>query len=58
MDAWDGSPASRQRITQGWIDAGVRNPVGTTAQQARRSDAQIIADTLAAETGDDATAAD
>jgi alkaline phosphatase D len=30
MDAWDGYPASRQRITQGWVDAGVRNPVVLT----------------------------
>ncbi|MFG1948999.1 alkaline phosphatase D family protein [Nonomuraea sp. NPDC048826] len=30
QDAWDGYAASRQRITQGWIDAGVRNPVVLT----------------------------
>ncbi|QYJ03179.1 alkaline phosphatase D family protein [Nocardioides panacisoli] len=30
MDAWDGYPASRRRITQGWLDAGVRNPVVLT----------------------------
>lgn len=30
MDAWDGYPASRSRITRGWIDAGVRNPVVLT----------------------------
>ncbi|WP_246050823.1 alkaline phosphatase D family protein [Nocardioides guangzhouensis] len=30
MDAWDGYPASRQRITRGWVDAGVRNPVVLT----------------------------
>ncbi|NUW37262.1 alkaline phosphatase D family protein [Nonomuraea sp. SMC257] len=30
MDAWDGYVASRQRITQGWMDAGVRNPVVLT----------------------------
>ena len=30
MDAWDGYAASRQRITQGWVDAGVRNPVVLT----------------------------
>jgi alkaline phosphatase D len=29
-DAWDGYPASRQRITQGWVDRGVRNPVVLT----------------------------
>ena len=30
MDAWDGYAASRDRITQGWVDAGVRNPVVLT----------------------------
>ena len=30
MDAWDGYPASRERITRGWVDAGVRNPVVLT----------------------------
>ncbi|MFI6323107.1 alkaline phosphatase D family protein [Nonomuraea sp. NPDC050556] len=30
MDAWDGYVASRQRITQGWVDAGIRNPVVLT----------------------------
>lgn len=30
MDSWDGYPASRKRITQGWVDAGVRNPVVLT----------------------------
>ncbi|HUR06448.1 MAG TPA: alkaline phosphatase D family protein [Nonomuraea sp.] len=30
MDAWDGYVASRQRITQGWVDAKVRNPVVLT----------------------------
>lgn len=30
MDSWDGYPASRDRITQGWVDAGVRNPVVLT----------------------------
>ncbi|MFC7485328.1 alkaline phosphatase D family protein [Knoellia sp. CPCC 206453] len=30
MDAWDGYRASRQRITQGWVDAQVRNPVVLT----------------------------
>ncbi|MER6576651.1 alkaline phosphatase D family protein [Nonomuraea sp. NPDC001023] len=30
MDAWDGYVASRRRITQGWVDAGVRNPVVLT----------------------------
>ena len=30
MDAWDGYLASRERITRGWVDAGVRNPVVLT----------------------------
>ena len=30
QDAWDGYVASRRRITQGWLDAGVRNPVVLT----------------------------
>ncbi|MFI6505533.1 alkaline phosphatase D family protein [Nonomuraea typhae] len=30
QDAWDGYVASRRRITQGWMDAGVRNPVVLT----------------------------
>ncbi|MGH3331678.1 MAG: alkaline phosphatase D family protein, partial [Nocardioidaceae bacterium] len=30
MDAWDGYVASRQRITEGWVAAGVRNPVVLT----------------------------
>lgn len=30
MDAWDGYVGSRDRITQGWVDAGVRNPVVLT----------------------------
>lgn len=30
MDAWDGYAASRDRITRGFVDAGVRNPVVLT----------------------------
>ena len=30
MDSWDGYAASRDRITRGWLDAGVRNPVVLT----------------------------
>jgi alkaline phosphatase D len=30
MDAWDGYPASRRRITEGWVEADVRNPVVLT----------------------------
>ncbi|WP_322457776.1 alkaline phosphatase D family protein [Nocardioides bizhenqiangii] len=30
MDAWDGYPATRDRVVQSWTDAGVRNPVVLT----------------------------
>ncbi|GAA4860560.1 alkaline phosphatase D family protein [Saccharopolyspora cebuensis] len=30
MDTWDGYTASRDRITRGWMNAGVRNPVVLT----------------------------
>lgn len=30
MDSWDGYAASRDRLTKGWLDAGVRNPVVLT----------------------------
>lgn len=30
MDSWDGYPATRQRVVQSWVDAGVRNPVVLT----------------------------
>ncbi|MCP2167770.1 alkaline phosphatase D family protein [Goodfellowiella coeruleoviolacea] len=30
MDAWDGYPASRDRIQKGWVQRGVRNPVVLT----------------------------
>ncbi|TYK45959.1 alkaline phosphatase D family protein [Actinomadura decatromicini] len=30
MDSWDGYAASRDRITKGWLDAKVRNPVVLT----------------------------
>ncbi|GLZ01501.1 alkaline phosphatase D family protein [Actinoplanes sp. NBRC 103695] len=30
MDSWDGYAASRDRITRGWVDGGVRNPVVLT----------------------------
>ena len=30
MDSWDGYVASRDRITKGWVDAKVRNPVVLT----------------------------
>ncbi|MEV4345361.1 alkaline phosphatase D family protein [Actinoplanes sp. NPDC049596] len=30
MDTWDGYVASRERVSRGWVDAGVRNPVVLT----------------------------
>ncbi|WP_199434363.1 alkaline phosphatase D family protein [Qaidamihabitans albus] len=30
MDAWDGYKGSQERITEGWVEAGVRNPVVLT----------------------------
>ena len=30
MDAWDGYPASRDRVVRSWVDAGVRNPIVLT----------------------------
>lgn len=30
MDTWDGYAASRRRVSQGWVDAGVRNAVVLT----------------------------
>ncbi|WP_007026367.1 alkaline phosphatase D family protein [Saccharomonospora iraqiensis] len=30
MDAWDGYRGSRDRVSRGWVDAGVRNPVVLT----------------------------
>lgn len=30
MDAWDGYQGSQDRVAQGWVDAGVRNPVVLT----------------------------
>ncbi|EID53796.1 alkaline phosphatase D family protein [Saccharomonospora xinjiangensis] len=30
MDAWDGYRGSRERISDGWVEAGVRNPVVLT----------------------------
>ncbi|SFQ25223.1 alkaline phosphatase D [Amycolatopsis arida] len=30
MDAWDGYQGSRERVSRGWVEAGVRNPVVLT----------------------------
>jgi alkaline phosphatase D len=44
MDAWDGYTASRDRITQGWLDAGVRNPVVLTGDVHAHWGADLKAD--------------
>ncbi len=44
QDAWDGYVASRQRITQGWIDAGVRNPVVLTGDVHAHWAGDLVAD--------------
>jgi len=43
-DAWDGYAASRQRITQGWVDRGVRNPVVLTGDEHRHWAANLLLD--------------
>ncbi|MEO9249138.1 alkaline phosphatase D family protein [Citricoccus nitrophenolicus] len=44
MDGWDGYAASRRRITQGWVDAGVRNPVVLTGDVHRHWASDIKTD--------------
>ena len=44
MDAWDGYPASRARVTQSWVDAGVRNPVVLTGDVHAHWASEIYAD--------------
>ncbi|GAB4097847.1 alkaline phosphatase D family protein [Sinomonas halotolerans] len=44
MDGWDGYAASRRRITQGWIDAGVRNAVVLTGDVHRHWASDIRVD--------------
>jgi alkaline phosphatase D len=41
-DSWDGYAASRQRITQGWVDRGVRNPVVLTGDVHRHWAANLL----------------
>lgn len=43
-DAWDGYVGSRERVTQAWQDAGVRNPVVLTGDVHRHWAADIRAD--------------
>jgi len=43
-DAWDGYTAQRQRITQGWVDRGVRNPVVLTGDVHRHWAANLKLD--------------
>jgi alkaline phosphatase D len=44
MDAWDGYPASRDRIVQAWQDAQVRNPVVLTGDVHQHLAADLKAD--------------
>ncbi|GLZ04636.1 alkaline phosphatase [Actinomadura sp. NBRC 104412] len=44
MDSWDGYVASRNRITKGWVDAGVRNAVVLTGDVHAHWAADIKAD--------------
>jgi alkaline phosphatase D len=53
-DAWDGYAAQRRRITQGWVDRGVRNPVVLTGDVHRHWAANLKLDywdTVAAPVG-------
>lgn len=43
-DGWDGYVGSRDRITRGWMDAGVRNPVVLTGDVHRHWAADVLAD--------------
>ena len=44
MDAWDGYPASRARVTQSWVEAGARNPVVLTGDVHAHWASEIYAD--------------
>ena len=43
-DAWDGYDASRKRITQGWVDRGIRNPIVLTGDVHRPFVANVLLD--------------
>jgi alkaline phosphatase D len=44
MDAWDGYAASRDRVVNGWVDAGVRNPVVLTGDVHAHWASEVLAD--------------
>ncbi|HEU5130104.1 MAG TPA: alkaline phosphatase D family protein [Glycomyces sp.] len=44
MDGWDGYTASRDRIVQGWREAGVRNPVVLTGDVHTHWASELLAD--------------
>jgi len=46
MDAWDGYPASRERVVRSWVDAGVRNPVVLTGDVHAHWASEVLADPL------------
>ncbi|MCW2760291.1 MAG: alkaline phosphatase, partial [Marmoricola sp.] len=44
MDAWDGYPASRDRVTRSWVDAKVRNPVVLTGDVHAHWASEVLTD--------------
>lgn len=51
MDAWDGYPASRSRVTSAWVAAGVRNPVVLTGDVHAHWASEVYADPLDSDSG-------
>ncbi len=49
MDAWDGYPASRDRVTQSWVAAGVRNPIVLTGDVHAHWASEVLTDFRAAD---------
>ncbi len=44
MDAWDGYPASRDRVVKGWVDAHARNPVVLTGDVHAHWASEVLTD--------------
>jgi alkaline phosphatase D len=49
MDAWDGYPASRDRVTKAWVDAQVRNPIVLTGDVHAHWASEVLSDFRAAD---------
>lgn len=49
MDAWDGYPASRDRVTRSWVDAQVRNPIVLTGDVHAHWASEVLSDFRAAD---------